>query len=149
MLSAKDSGRLLELVLLERDRADVVDRARDVRGVAELAHHGEAPLEVNRGATKVALTQRNVPSVVLGEGEQSRVAEGRAATDALVEDLCRAHELALRLENRAEVAERSRDAFLVAQLLVQRQRRLGKRACERIVAVHRAPARTVDEAPSL
>src|SRR5581483_1715505 len=70
----------------------------DVRSVADVAQHGEAPFEVHAGDRKLALGERDVTAVVLGEREQTRVAEARAAFDAGVEDRRRALEVPLRVE---------------------------------------------------
>src|SRR6185312_8792586 len=74
-----------QIRLLERNSPDVVEGTGDVRRVAELTHHGEAALEVHRSKPELALAERHVAAVVLGECEQTPVADFLATLDALVE----------------------------------------------------------------
>ena len=118
----------LDPAALDLDRAEVVQRARDVCHVIRLAKQRKALLELIRRDLELPLRERDVAAVVSREGDQSGLAERLGGLDALIERLRGAFELAQTEQDRAEIAERPDDPRVVAELAVERERALGERS---------------------
>ena len=83
----------LDPAALDLDRAEVVQRARDVCHVVRLAKQRKALLELIRGDLELPLRERDVAAVVPRERDQPGLAERLGSLDALVERLGGAFEL--------------------------------------------------------
>ena len=140
-LSRKWSSRLVEPAELQRDRAEVEQRARDVRRVAAGTEEREALLEQRLGALVVADRQGVVAEVVEREGRFRSSPTSRASATASSSSSSARSRVARGEHDRTEVAERVGDEPFFAGLAGDVEALLGEARSRRVVALQQRERR--------